>query len=418
MPQQIHEWLEKVKRADRFSCTPSTLAESGHWHLENGVIRHISNRFFSVIGLKWETNGKVCHQPFIAQSEIGTLGFIMRHHEGETELLCYAKIEPGNTGIVQIAPTCQATKSNLERAHGGKEPPYAKSFLTNYGETISESLQSEQGTRFHRKRNLNTLIVKEDADIEDNQHRWIPLRDFQKMLASDFVVNTDARSVICTSDWQRLFQRPLFQGKDRFIKDLRASFEAPPRASLIDEIKQRTHDISAASPIAEVCPVDTMPGWKFCNKTSKTVSNAHESILHIVTHSETREVTDWDQPIFSTHDSKKQILFCARDKAVLKFGFKFSWEPGLFNRVELAPSTPSILDPKITDSTEILSVNQSDEGGRFYHDVTKYSIHDIGEIDRSLDLIWLTLSEIQMLLPEGYFNNEARSALSLILVYA
>lgn len=418
MHLDTHEWLEKVKIVDRFSCRPSTLAESEYWYLENGVIRHVSNRFFSMIGLKWEKEGKMCYQPFIDQSEIGTLGFIARQGDGEAELLCYAKIEPGNTGVVQIAPTCQATKSNLERVHGGAQPPYAEFFLKEKGDRISHSLQSEQGSRFFRKRNLNTVIFLQDAPMNDELHRWISLRDFQHMLAVDFMVNTDARSVICCSDWQRLFSRTLFPGKGGFREALRRSFEEPASDSLIDEIQQRIDEITATAPVAERCAIDTMPDWEFDSRSQQTISNSHEFILHIATHSETREVTDWDQPIFSTHDSKSETLFFGRDGALLKFGFTFMCEVGLFKGVELGPSVHGPVNAKHAGSTEIIAVNQSDEGGRFFHDVTRYSIHDIGEIDPSLDLIWLTLSEIQTLLPQGYFNNEARSVISLILFYA
>lgn len=414
----IRRWLEQVLYLDQFHCAPSSLSQSNEWHIVDGAIRHISNRFFSVIGLTWENEGVRQWQPFIDQREIGTLGFVLRHFEDDKQLLCYAKIEPGNIGTVQIAPTCQATKSNLERIHGGKEPPYAKVFTVKRGETLSRSLQSEQGTRFFKKRNLNTVVVCNDVNIEDEQHQWVSLQTFQRLLATDFVVNTDARSVICTSDWQQLFPRPLFSINDSYTIDLRASFEAPINTGLINEIDQRIHDLHASSPSVEVCPVDTMPGWNFKADDPTTLSNGYKSILHFTTHSETREVTDWNQPIFSTHHREKQTLLCGRKGTLLKFGFRLSWEPGLFNHVELAPSILGTHPPKLSRAIVRLSVNQSDEGGRFYHDVTNYSILDIGEIDSDSGMVWLTLSEIHNLLPRGYFNNEARSALSLILVYA
>ena len=415
---RIRRWLEQVLSSDQFHCVPSTLAQSGHWHLADGAIRHASNRFFSVIGLTWEDCGERQWQPFIDQREVGTLGFVIRRLEGGNQLLCYAKVEPGNTGTVQIAPTCQATKSNLERIHGGKEPPYAKIFSAKQGKPAAGTLQSEQGTRFFNKRNLNTVFFCEDIDIDDEQHQWVSLETFQRLLATDFVVNTDARSVICTSDWQQLFSRPLFTGNDPFTTELRASFEAPVNSALTSEIDQRVHALRSSSPTVDVCPVDTMPGWRFNVDDTTTLSNGHKSILHIKTHSESREVTDWDQPIFSTHHMASQTLLCGREGGLLKFGFMLSWEPGLLNHVELAPGIFGAHPQGLSGAMTRLSVKQSDEGGRFYHDVTQYSILDIGKIDGDRGLIWLTLSEVQLLLPSGYFNNEARSALSLILVYA
>ena len=63
-------------------------------------------------------------------------------------------------------------------------------------------------------------------------------------------------------------------------------------------------------------------------------------------------------------------------------------------------------------------MRQSDEGGRFFQDVAEYRIIDIGTVQPEADLIQLTLSEMAYLLPKGIFNNEARSAISLLLSLA
>jgi oxidase EvaA len=64
----------------------------------------------------------------------------------------------------------------------------------------------------------------------------------------------------------------------------------------------------------------------------------------------------------------------------------------------------------------VARVRQSDEGGRFYRDVTDYRI--VRRLDGSdeTDAVALTLGELQELLLEGgWLTNEARSALSLLL---
>jgi oxidase EvaA len=63
-------------------------------------------------------------------------------------------------------------------------------------------------------------------------------------------------------------------------------------------------------------------------------------------------------------------------------------------------------------------VRQSDEGSRFFRDIAEYRIIDIGESQPEDGLIQLTLSEIACLLPRGIFNNEAGSAISLLLSLA
>jgi len=68
------------------------------------------------------------------------------------------------------------------------------------------------------------------------------------------------------------------------------------------------------------------------------------------------------------------------------------------------------------DGTVVARVRQSDEGGRFYRDVTEYRVIRRPEPDPQPNSIALTLGELQELLLEGgWLTNEARSALSLLL---
>lgn len=98
------------------------------------------------------------------------------------------------------------------------------------------------------------------------------------------------------------------------------------------------------------------------------------------------------------------------------------WEPGLSAVAELAPTRMTPLSTQTRAAEDVaevrLQVRQSDEGGRFYQDTACYRILDVGETRLDEASIWLTLAEIKVLLPLGLFNNETRSALSLLLSLA
>lgn len=412
--QQIHQWLDQLRHADQFLCSPMPLSHSRRWAIRDGSISHDTGRFFSITGLSWDEKGRRYAQPFIDQPEIGTLGFIVRRREPSNELLCYAKSEPGNVGLVQLAPTCQATRSNIERAHGGTLPPYAELFAQRSDHALSVSLQSEQGSRFLGKRNLNTVVFG-DPPCHSPTHRWVSIDTFARMLAEDFRVNTDARSVICTTHWAELFGRPLFQATDDFSRRLLASYEAEVNSSRLEDLLATIHIAQTEAATARRCAVDQLEGWCFDPDHEQTLDGGWGSIIHIRVHSASREVNDWDQPIFSTHGEGRQILLCAERQGLLHFGFRLLWEPGLYNRVELAPSLSGQGHAEALAGTTHLSVAQSDEGGRFFHDVTRFSVVEIDAMIPDPDLVWLTLAELQQLLPLGHFNNEARSAVSLIL---
>jgi len=156
----MNNWFSGLIKKSGFHIEWIPLSKSRFWFLKEGIISHKSGHFFRIIGLRFhDLKGNLTDQPFIDQREIGTLGFLIREIKQKKEILVQAKIEPGNTNIIQLAPTCQATKSNSLRFHGGKEPPFSHFFTEEHPQVISSTLQSEQGSRFLNKRNRNILAL-------------------------------------------------------------------------------------------------------------------------------------------------------------------------------------------------------------------------------------------------------------------
>ena len=429
--RNVETWLDSVRALDHCEVTPMAMSRSKDWALNDGAIKHRSGRFFNIVGLTWTINGVQHWQPFIEQREIGTLGFIARPcpHDPNSgfELLVQAKTEPGNVDLTHLGPTCQATASNRDCVHGGSLPPYTSNFTTSEKEIVSDSLQSEQGTRFLGKKNQNIVILDKQANITDTQHRWLPFSVFRQLLLTDFKVNTDARSVLCTTDWVRLLGRLPFLGEDDFSQTLHRSFCEPIRQSAVAKVYNSLQQIRSQAPQATVCRLDAMPGWCMDHAQPTTLSDGQHAIRHIQVHAKTREVSDWDQPIFDSKNALTVDVDCARGaQGVLQFALRPCWEPGLSAVAELAPTRITRMNSQTnaidymakTMGTVRLQVRQSDEGGRFYQDVASYRVVDVGEIRSDSALIWLTLAEIKALLPLGLFNNEARSALSLLLSLA
>ena len=143
------QWRTDRARDSACSCTPIGFSESGEWALKNGELVRRTGRYFLVVGARTassvtELDG-LC-QPFILQSEIGILGFLLQHRDGVSYVLVQAKVEPGNIGYAQLAPSVQATQSNYERVHGGLETVFLDWFLgPRPGIILDDFLQSEQG---------------------------------------------------------------------------------------------------------------------------------------------------------------------------------------------------------------------------------------------------------------------------------
>jgi hypothetical protein len=108
--QEIISWLDRVRSSDRFEVEPIALNKSNAWVQEQGTIRHVSGRFFGIIGLTWREKLTQYWQPFIDQREVGTLGFIVRRREGGIDLLVQAK--KNGTGQCRDRPTGAELSSN------------------------------------------------------------------------------------------------------------------------------------------------------------------------------------------------------------------------------------------------------------------------------------------------------------------
>lgn len=417
----IKAWQKSIIQDAKFKVMPINLEQSKEWEQKNGVIEHKSGRFFRIVGIQGKVNKKVITQPLIEQWEVGTLGFLI-HKNADVQILVQAKIEPGNVDVCQLAPTYQATASNAAQAHGGTVPPYKDIFSSKDQKAISSTLNSEQGTRFLEKLNLNTIIESETLIEPTKYHRWVSVEDFLDLLAEDHMVNTDARSVIVSAPWKQLLTRkPFSRFRTPFASALQKSYKTS-RPQVIEKLKKQLTRAQELVQEPTKIDIDKLPGWQITPRGLKHETDGHFTVEHIKVNAYGREVAHWDQPIINSTTDGQVVLLCGRQDGQLVFLICFQEEVGLLNKVELGPSVFCVPGSnqdfvEFKDGKVLRSVFQSDEGGRFFRDTTLYQIIDIGEItDKQQKGYWLTLGEIAQLLEEGgYFTNEARSVLSLLM---
>jgi len=411
-PLELKKWIQKIAVSSFCRNKRIPFSKSREWLYTDIDIKHKSGRFFKIVGVKWKNNKKTQQQLLIDQREIGILGFILNRGKKNNSILIQAKVEPGNVGLAQIAPTCQATLSNLDQVHGGDLPQFSDFFVNSTQKVLNSSLQSEQGTRFFGKRNKNMVIVVKKKFTAPPSFKWVEARLFCQALAQNYLVNTDSRSVLVTSDWQKLVGGEIFNKKDRFTEELRISYFTKEQVISTNKILSYLNEHSVHSSPVKVIHLSQINGyskygWKIDSKNKDGFQ-----LIHIKVNTRKREVKNWDQPFLKSYLNTNYVLYCGRFKHILYFCFKLWSEPGLYNHVELGPHKSMTIKGKM-----IKSCWQSDEGGRFYKDKNKYSLVDIGQIKSfRKDAVWLSLKQVQELsMVEGIFCNEARSAISLIL---
>lgn len=421
----IGPWLDAVRREAQFEVATMDLAASREWSSDRRAIRHRSGRFFNIVGVRWKgMDGTRLGQPFIEQREIGTLGMLMREYGGRRQVLIQAKVEPGNVGVVQLAPTCQATASNVARVHGGEAPPFAGAFQGDGRRIVRETLQSEQGSRFLGKRNLNVLAEAANGTAESRSHRWVAVHELVQLLTVDHLVNTDARSVLTCSPWSALVDDPFTTRRDGFETELRRSWEQPPEDEGTLAVTTAVLALRSVSEEPEVVGLDDLSGWKISGCGVHPAAGAPFAVRHVKVSARGREVPTWDQPIVDSAGEGRVDLVCGRREGILLFQFMPRLEPGLHQRVELGATVTVEPGAHQVEGSPLAGMGivraacrQSDEGGRFFQDSCHYRIVDIGEARASpCSGYWLNLGQVSHLLAEGgWFTNEARSALSLLL---
>ncbi|MET4578633.1 NDP-hexose 2,3-dehydratase family protein [Ottowia thiooxydans] len=428
-------WLSSRRRvlseAEDFSLTYMPLESSSHWALEDGAIRHRSGRFFSVIGVRAEDQaGAVVEQALMDQREIGTLALYLRQRDGLAEVLVQFKAEPGNVGLFQLAPSYQATASNTDRVHGGESPPFGD-WLTAHGDFASDTLQSEQGTRFFGKRNRNvSLLIQGEGHASSPYHAWVPIKQLCASLSENHLVNTDLRSTLICANWEMLANGSPFAGEG-FAQSLRASYELADHLALtsLDDVLGQLSGHREWIGGPEIVSLSALSGWGMREEGPAPLdaSGRPFRFRHIQVRSSSREVRVWDQPIVQSAGTGQVVLPVGRAAGVPYFLFKQVSELGFEGRVEL---TSAVLEEPgsllksdafgqslIASGRTLVSCKQSEEGGRFLFDENEYALVDVGQaFTPPPGYHWLSVAQICALLQRGcVFTNEARSALSLLL---
>jgi len=200
--EDIIKWFDNKKKSYQVNTEEIGIINLDKWYVDpkTGNIHHESGKFFSIIGVKVDgANDREVHswtQPMMKQKECGILGILCKKNDGVRHYLLQAKYEPGNTNILQLSPTLQATDSNLKRAHQGKKPIFAEYFEdSGKGKILTSVISVEDGGRFYLKTNKIMIVeIDEELNIPEN-FIWLNLYQIKKLIKKDLIINSLARSI-------------------------------------------------------------------------------------------------------------------------------------------------------------------------------------------------------------------------------
>jgi len=448
--RNILDWIAAKNDEVKTSLEQISLEKMRAWKFEEttGNIVHESGRFFSIEGIRVDTNwGKVSawEQPIINQPEIGFLGIITKKIDGILHFLMQAKTEAGNLNIVQISPTLQATKSNYSRVHKGNTPAFLEYFNGEKPvKILLDQLQSEQGARFLRKRNRNIIIeVPEDEElIIPVNFIWITLGQIKELIKCDNVVNMDTRSVISCipfgsygSDALQNFSalNAIKSSQKNLVHSLLDSEiflnDFDQIISWITNLKSR-FDLNVTN-----IPLRNVKDWIYDGSAINHKDRKYFSVIGVKVEIGNREVVSWDQPMIVPTQDGIMAFIVRRINGVYHFLVQGKLEAGNFDILELAPTVQCLTGNYRTGQNEYsvpflndildakekqiwYSAFQSEEGGRFFKEQNRNMIVEVGP-DFSTEVpenyCWMTFSQLMTFIKfNNYLNIAARSLISAV----
>ncbi|AOR31531.1 hypothetical protein BFF78_11180 [Streptomyces fodineus] len=401
---------------------------------DTGFITHESGRFFSVEGLRVETQGPraAWGQPIINQPETGILGFLVKEIGGILHFLMQLKAEPGNRNGLQLSPTVQATRSNYTGVHGGQPVPYLEFFQDSARRrVIADVRQSEHGTRFLCKRNRNMIVETTEPVEARDGFVWLTLGQIHHLLAVEDLVNMSTRSVLAClpleggaphtgdEDFGTALARSLTPG----------SLELHPLANVLSWI---TEARTRSEMRAHTVPLDALADWAVSDGRISHQAGRYFDVIGVRVEALGREVGQWCQPMIHARAAGLVAFLITRVRGVLHVLMQVRAEPGLTDTAELAPTVQCTPDdcarlspgerPLFLDLAQNARAADirfdtvlSEEGGRFYHTGSRHLVVETGWLPEPPDFRWLTLAQLEELTQHSYYlNMQARSMMACL----
>lgn len=448
------KWFEKKRFESNFVVNEIPFSMLDQWTFCNNkaYLGHTSGKFFRIEGIRVKTNfgrQNEWEQPIINQPEIGILGILTKVFNGTLYFLMQLKVEPGNVNILQLSPTVQATKSNFSRVHNGKLPAYLNYFVDrSESKILIDQLQSEQGSRFLKKRNRNIVIRVYEEVIVYPDFCWLTLGEIKELLKIDNFVNMDARSVLSTipllDDELVSVAKTINYGKCSNLsgRGINLNLINPVLIQSLccenrgykttDElISWYTQQKVNYELRIEAISLSKLKDWKI-RDTDIFNSDRFFSVIGVEVMTDTREVTSWTQPLLKDLNLGLLGFITKKINGILHFLIQAKVEPGNMDIIELSPtiscsnvkylennksSKPIFFEYFINNKKRkiLFDTIQSEEGGRFYHVQNRNMIIELNEkedLELPENYIWMTLNQMMDFMKYSMFNVEARSLVS------
>ncbi len=397
--EELRNFIQKIKKYSEYHIEEVELTSQDSWGIIDGVLSHKSKGFFQVVGLENEDDPQI-QQLILYQPQSALTGLIFHQSENEVYILLQARVEPGNTGIIQYGPTIQSTPANYLKLHGGKATSYISYFTSFVAGTnlITHSMQHDLGKRYYQKSKTHHYI-KTDSLIETEENMiWASLKDILILCQEDNLLNADLRSLLSVFNWDSLVKKPVAAPNDK------TTFYFPPNQS------EKHHLIT----------LDKLRNWKLDDHGVSPLGNENDSIKMFEFRCKNREVSRWSQPLLCVKGKGLVQLVMKEENNEYFFLLMIEKEAGISTSHAFYPSFLAYPDEeqKPIENCQLVSeITQCDEGGRFYQNDSVYQVLIPNMNFRKNDSqIWFSKAQLKELLASSNMCSfQLRCISSMIL---
>ena len=394
----LENFAASVRNKSKFTMEPVKLSEQRQWLVKSNCLSHKSGGFFSLCGYRdRDFEALVLYQPQGAFN-----GMAIYCQEGRVYLLLQARVEPGNSRLVQYGPTVQSTPANYLRLHGGKKTAYLEFFFEYHTgvKVLENSTQLDLGRRYFQKTKILSYVQLEEMCPCAENMIWVPLDIVAKTVGNDNFLNTDLRSMLGVFDWDSL------TGK---------SLSADASSNLTLPIKRQPRSSGNLVSLKELSK------WELTDEGIEATGNVATSAKLYEVTCTNREVAQWVQPLYLCQGRGLIVLYQRLNHGGPEFLLRRGKEFGVSGNDVYLPS--EMVDPtedsKITVlKGEVLAdLLQSEEGGRFLENENRYQLIQVQtNVEIGHDQIWVNAAEFKTVLStSNMVSIQLRAIASLVL---
>jgi oxidase EvaA len=399
--EDLLNFKAKIYQLSNFQLSQIPFLDQKDWTFDNMSLSHYSGGFFHVTGLE---NKETREERLILYQPQSALTGLAMYKDGlNIFILLQARVEPGNSGVVQFGPTIQSTSANYNRQHGGKATSCLKWFdcIDSNILPLGHSIQLDIGKRYYLKNKMHQYVeLRKPIDVESVSMAWVSLKTIHNCLSIDNLFNTDLRSLLSLFDWEN-YLTGFTPNINKCSNLFRSNFG---------------HTNWQLKPLTELKKWHTDETDIFSSENSLSVKMYRISCT-------TREMNEWSQPLIYSPKDGLVVLFTSVIEGKTCYLLTLDKEFGTTGEYLILPSLLCYpeegynLDKIKLKGQVIKETVQSEEGGRFYKNENKYfHIEVTSNFNVKENQYWISGEELRVILKtSNKVSIQLRCACSLVL---